>query len=413
MEKEEQQEKQHASPCMQKRRIKRNTKPELPEDLIHNEILTRLPAKYLVRFSLVCKSWRSLISNSKFVNSHLTRLLSCNYDKDEDLMIYKKDTTDHGIFFQSNSDEIHPRAVSRICDRLVGSINGLVCMSSRYGEKFCLWNPATAQLVEVDLPLQHSKNCRHVLGGFTWDHLRNDYKVVVLCHEIPNESSRKICIYSSSSASWTEVDVIDHSMWPEGRPYFPFTVPNTIVKGIPYYLRQSELTVHKFVVEVNKFIYLPPLDSNKIRDKVFTIVNVKNCLVGMARNYQDNSVDIYSLDDESPGGAWSKMYTTEPVILRSCVPSQCYRNSGKILIASYAVPLSAINRKIKETTELAEFHRDYHSYNRICFSYTPSLVYVQGMKSMLEFLRCKKSHRSTLKMSSPFCNWFSSYSDCQ
>uniref|UniRef100_A0ACD5YRJ5 Uncharacterized protein n=1 Tax=Avena sativa TaxID=4498 RepID=A0ACD5YRJ5_AVESA len=42
----------------------------IPEDLIVNEILIRLPVKSLLRFRCVCKAWRSAISNRDLIKSH-------------------------------------------------------------------------------------------------------------------------------------------------------------------------------------------------------------------------------------------------------------------------------------------------------------------------------------------------------
>ncbi|KAL5721288.1 hypothetical protein ACHQM5_004948 [Ranunculus cassubicifolius] len=43
---------------------------DLPVEMVF-EILTRIPAKDLLRFKTVCKSWYSLISTRRFVKSHL------------------------------------------------------------------------------------------------------------------------------------------------------------------------------------------------------------------------------------------------------------------------------------------------------------------------------------------------------
>lgn len=45
------------------------TVPDIPDDLIFN-ILTRLPAKSLIRFKSASKAWRSVLSGRRFLNAH-------------------------------------------------------------------------------------------------------------------------------------------------------------------------------------------------------------------------------------------------------------------------------------------------------------------------------------------------------
>ncbi|OMO85400.1 hypothetical protein COLO4_21642 [Corchorus olitorius] len=51
-----------------------NTSPLLLSDDIAYEILRRLPIKSVQRFKLVSEPWNSLISDSKFAESHFHRL---------------------------------------------------------------------------------------------------------------------------------------------------------------------------------------------------------------------------------------------------------------------------------------------------------------------------------------------------
>ncbi|KAK1368722.1 hypothetical protein POM88_034814 [Heracleum sosnowskyi] len=208
----------------------------LPDDMIHNEILTRLPAKYIVRSRLVCKSWNSLLSNSEFIKSHLARLHSypCN---DEDLIIAKPYHFSSNIQILSHTTTHQVSLVPRFYGLLFGSINGLVCMSSRIGKMFRLWNPATAQLKQFFLPSQHPKNCQHLMGGFCWDSSRNDYKVVLVCYDDDNASPSQILIYSTNSATWTQLTTPPDSVLPNGRIFLKLSTrpPSTIVKGIPYW----------------------------------------------------------------------------------------------------------------------------------------------------------------------------------
>lgn len=66
-------------------------------------------------------------------------------------------------------------------------------------------------------------------------------------------------------------------------------------------------------------------------------------------------VDVYSLDEESDSGVWSKMYTIESITIcnQQCWLSNCFRTGGEILTR--------------------------------CYCYTPSLVCLQGKESIVYF----------------------------
>ncbi|KAK1368723.1 hypothetical protein POM88_034815 [Heracleum sosnowskyi] len=209
----------------------------LPDDMIHNEILSRLPAKYIVRSRLVCKSWNSLLSNSEFIKSHLARLHSYPCNDDEDLIIAKSCPYSDSIQILSHTNTHQVSLVPPFCGFLFGSINGLVCMSSTTGKMFRLWNPATAHLKQFFLPSQHPKNCQHLMGGFCWDSSQNDYKVVLVCYDNDNTSPSQLLIYSTNSATWTQLTTPPDSVLPTARIFQKLNTrpPSTIVKGIPYW----------------------------------------------------------------------------------------------------------------------------------------------------------------------------------
>lgn len=82
-------------------------------------------------------------------------------------------------------------------------------------------------------------------------------------------------------------------------------------------------------------------------------------------------VDIYSLDEESHTGVWSKMDSIGPIniFMGTLSLSQCFQNGGEILIDGFVYGL------------LCVYDSNGCSLKR-CFSYMPSLVCVQGMESM-------------------------------
>ncbi|XP_071687397.1 probable F-box protein At3g25550 [Rutidosis leptorrhynchoides] len=92
------------------------------------EILARLDVKDVVRCKSVCKSWYDLISSTYFVKSHLKH----SYIKKHE----------HGYL----------RVAFRGGFSLVGSCDGLVCISSNDDDQLLLTNPSTREVRKLPMP---------------------------------------------------------------------------------------------------------------------------------------------------------------------------------------------------------------------------------------------------------------------
>ncbi|XP_017237881.1 uncharacterized protein LOC108210930 [Daucus carota subsp. sativus] len=366
----------------------------LPEELIQSEIFPRLAAKYILRCRLVCKSWNSLLSTPAFVNSHLTYQLHNNSDENDRIIA----RTMYGFYEQvdinSHTDSIRVRTVPCASNTLFGSIDGLIAMVSTQGKRLCLWNLAIGQIKLFDFPPLDG----HYAGGFCWDHVHNDYKVLMFCYDPMLSPARRICMYSTNSATWASLCIPQNLVFPSMSP-----CPSTIVKGTPYwttYLKPLTLpgqkcSILKFVPEINELRILPDFDPLKFRVNIFDIANIKDCLVGMAYKLNEHGgtntmVDMYCLDDEdSNSGIWSKMYSIGPVYLDSHQwPSQAFRNGGEILIRGPSDPFAFYDPETKEIKRIAGTTSPSTSLTdlgRQCYSYTPSLVRVRGMESLQNF----------------------------
>jgi hypothetical protein len=65
---------------------KKTQTAELPEELVLDEILIRLPVKSLLRFKCVSKAWRTAISDPSFIRTHL-QLSASRWQQDPSLLI--------------------------------------------------------------------------------------------------------------------------------------------------------------------------------------------------------------------------------------------------------------------------------------------------------------------------------------
>ncbi|KAM5580274.1 F-box/kelch-repeat protein [Rosa sericea] len=160
------------------------------------EILSRLPAKSLLRFRCVCKAWRALISDPYFIRKHLSCIntkISTSYSlllRDE---IFQSTEYEAILKFLSHDGRVPCRRldfpvlarlviIKRIL--IVGSCNGLICLILDFHHfrieecfTFMLWNPCTGEYRVLPHPPVHSS--RDCFFGFGYDSTTDDYKVIL------------------------------------------------------------------------------------------------------------------------------------------------------------------------------------------------------------------------------------------
>ncbi|WMV48253.1 hypothetical protein MTR67_041638 [Solanum verrucosum] len=126
--------------------------PILPTELI-NEILVKLLVKSLVKFSCVSKFWLRLISSPDFVKARL--IIYANNKAYHRLMLgfdlpenYLKNCSISSLLFDHVTMTInldYPPKESHQSIKIVGSINGLICVAIKEKDSF-LWNPSIRKL---------------------------------------------------------------------------------------------------------------------------------------------------------------------------------------------------------------------------------------------------------------------------
>ncbi|KAH7864271.1 hypothetical protein Vadar_027674 [Vaccinium darrowii] len=165
----------------------------LPRETLIN-ILTRLPAKSLVKFRCVCKSWLSLISSPDFTSTHLRltpnqpRLLLRHFSVTppyKEIYSLRSDDDD----FTSLGDLDCPfKSTSGCFFRVVGCCNGLVCLSDDcfgFIYTIIIWNPAIRRYLTLPIP----NLCVDDIGpymfalGFGFDPKTNDHKIIRIVYQ--------------------------------------------------------------------------------------------------------------------------------------------------------------------------------------------------------------------------------------
>ena len=204
--------------------ILRRRKNDLPHDIVLN-ILTRLPAKSVIRFRCVCKTWDSSITTPYFISTHLNNLAHDHDNGDGDGYIIHMPWSTRDTMNSSNRP-VCTVAFDRTFDRIseveipfdfpsgraliVGSCNGLLCLAANIGLNISdyviyFWNPSTRKFKR--LPDSSLGKLDSVALGFAYHSENNDYKVLRISSyptvrpPMPDE----IEVYSLSSDSWRRV----------------------------------------------------------------------------------------------------------------------------------------------------------------------------------------------------------------
>ncbi|XP_074265395.1 putative F-box protein At3g23260 [Silene latifolia] len=186
--------------------------PYIPPE-IWIQIFSKLPAKTLLKFRCVCKSWRSIIDNPDFVHMHfqhnttnklLVALEGMGCTGNEGCVLTVRDAQTLG-----KTDHILRTHSYKYC--LIGSCNGLLLVKksgSTYNqEELRLWNPC----IRKSLILPTCPLCSYLNDDSTWYVLgfasdTQDYKVVKFAFDYSkyeDSGNVYIAVYTLSNQQWT------------------------------------------------------------------------------------------------------------------------------------------------------------------------------------------------------------------
>ncbi|MCH85128.1 F-box/kelch-repeat protein [Trifolium medium] len=274
--------------------------PTLPFDLIP-EILCRLPVKFLLQFRCICKLWKSLISDSKFTNKHLTlsttRTLHCiSYSHNVNVLLnsYSLDST-----FTSITQTQFPSPDTNVS--FVGSCNGILCLVIHGVDLVLLklWNPSIRKFKELHLPPISDPQKFPFMYGFRYDPISDNYKVVVVfCDDVSSESEVKV--HTLGTDSWKSVPefpflTVSVSAQPSGQ-YVSGTINWSVYTGIKRFIVSFDL-VNECYQEV-----LLPGDFDKVDEHKLRLTVFRDCLCMI---YGE---DVWVMKEYGNKESWTKLF---------------------------------------------------------------------------------------------------------
>ncbi|KAG7656001.1 F-box domain [Arabidopsis suecica] len=310
--------------------MKRQEIDHIPFDLTV-EILTRLPAKSLMKFKCVSKLWSSIIHNQSFIDSFYSisstrpRFIvafsngSFPSDKEKRLFIFSSSHEGHESSSSviSNLDTTIPSLTvsNNLASRCV-SVNGFIACSLY--TRFTICNPSTRQVIVLPiLPSGRAPDMRSTCIGY--DPVDDQFKALALISSrIPNKDSTVEHLVltlkgDKKNYSWRQIQGNNNIP-----PYSPVTM-RVCINGVVYYgawtPRQSmNAVIVCFDVRSEKitFIKTPKDVVRWCNDSI--LMEYKGKLASIVRNRYSrfDTFDLWVLEDIEKQ-EWSKQTCEIPL----------------------------------------------------------------------------------------------------
>ncbi|XP_057432922.1 F-box/kelch-repeat protein At3g23880-like [Lotus japonicus] len=316
-----------------------NPSSPLPFDLVV-EILCRLPVKSLLQLRCVCKSWNSLISDSKFAKKHL-RCSPKDFTRHHiilDHTLNQKSLISHlkSLIFHLKFDESvimayplqsvfnaavaatitlleYPLNTQNLVDFIVGSCNGCILCLDIDQSSPLLWNPSTRRfkkLPSLENPLLEEEDCHYYTTyGFGYDHSTDRYKVVaVFCYECDDDEEdddfyykTQVKVHTLGTDSWRSIQE-----FPSGVAVFD---TGKFVSGTLNWLADDSTNLNPVIVsfDLGKESYheiFPPVT----RELVLGLGVLRDCLC-IISDPPDRFADIWLMKEYGNKDSWTKLFS--------------------------------------------------------------------------------------------------------
>ncbi|XP_026420845.1 putative F-box protein At1g33530 [Papaver somniferum] len=179
----------------------------LLEELVIENILTRLPLRTLAQYSCISKLWYNLISkDARFAKAHFV------HNKNHNLNLLFNISVKGGAGFFSLDNDYKFRLLMDITapstTELVGYCNGLACVTlmlkAAYGlSAMIVVNPVTKET--LTLPYYIPINGVYLGHGFGFDSSTGEYKVVMIYYISRGNEEFISMVYTLGTNSWRNI----------------------------------------------------------------------------------------------------------------------------------------------------------------------------------------------------------------
>ncbi|XP_071715231.1 F-box/kelch-repeat protein At2g43445-like [Rutidosis leptorrhynchoides] len=180
---------------------------DLCEDTL-DEIIARLPPKFILQFRCVSKSWRSRIDSSNFIRkqsihsaARARRTANVAHQLHLENDVYK---LLHGLKPEGPFLELDSLNFPDACN-VFDSCYGIFCLYKKaYIPTITLWNPSIRRILNVpNVPYEFCLPYT-VVFGFGYDPIADDYSIVGLSFKTTLQT---LFLYSTNTNAWSKIDL--------------------------------------------------------------------------------------------------------------------------------------------------------------------------------------------------------------
>ncbi|BFG29522.1 hypothetical protein CerSpe_157960 [Prunus speciosa] len=336
-----------------------------PDEII-DKILVRLDPKSLIKFSAVCKSWRSLIKSPTFIHTHLSRTIQPNNQNDSHLLLLVSTKADTGMIYSFRWDNPEFSEYTRLIDRfadneersawylnVVGTCNGLVCLSLGYN-KLRIWNPSVRRFVILPSPISEYI-ARYAFG---YDSRNNDYKVLRTVNLPGQTECYQAEIWSLARGSWKSLGVGS-----TGRGFLSELIQqpalvNDAVHWVQLNTTKGENGIMWFDMVSESFgeTRVPQCVTKMLMLTFRHEENLALLTWDSASEYHPCSYDIWVMKEYGVQESWTKLFSArhKEFIIRPL----CWRNSGEIVFKMFGGGLLSLDVQTEQIKYLTRDGND-------------------------------------------------------
>lgn len=289
---------------------------DVPLDLVA-DIICRLPAKAILRFRRVSKTWKCLIDCSRFVNLQLKKSIESQTHR---RLIIRKNSDLFSVDldpFDSAVELIHPLMCYGSRIRIWGSCNGILCICN-VAEDIALWNPLTRKYrILPSLPPERLRDgiLRFSIEayGFGFDSVHDDFKLLKISQNIgldPVDFDSQVKVFSLRKFCWMPTESMTYTLRYSSKMgvfvngALHWVVSQNLGMGLADLVVAFDLGTDKF-----KEIPLPELTDDKREIQVEVL---GGCLCLLA-NYDRVRLDVWVMKEYEVKESWTKLFTVSQV----------------------------------------------------------------------------------------------------
>lgn len=329
----------------------------IPEEIWY-EIMLRIPAKCLIKCTAVCKSWKTMINSSAFIDTHLRRQYGNRHlllMKPFSNNLYLEDST---TLATDLAEYISPPVLhdSGGCYEMTmgGTCNGVICSarSATSGGTAVIWNPSVRRYLILPGPATLPTRSHQLqVHSLVYDYLTNDCKVLKIVHSAGTIDS--VEIYSLRSGSWKSLCATTAGFpayW-EFVYYFMWVFMNNSlhwVQSRDEYHQEYVIVFFDFGTESFGEMALP--EPLQIVDSCCSFFKYEESLAFVKIDNEEDRLQLWVMKEYGVQESWAIVFDIPRPLRMDCVTAHGSKSPDELVLTGfgYKITTVTVNMKTKE-----------------------------------------------------------------